>query len=383
MFGIGVNLSLICTIASNWGDEDVRSPQQVIRELRSLNVKVRRSAGMSLLELSISNDHASKTRIYRAMSDNLDELVSTVANKREDAEVRTLIIRAMATVSERRRFDQKFKPLIEVLSDEADDEDVRSWIAMVLPELVSSKQAGPALLKATKNKSQKVRGNAAGQLGRVNLTSATLLTWAKEAINDRHHGMRASAITMAAQQVSQDERAIPIVVRGISDSDSMNRFLSVSLVLAFGLERNKKFKTALVSSLRDLEASSGKMTAAVALLKEPTNRNEAIAVLKKGLTAKDVGTREGAAIALTWCAAEARVLVPALRKAFGDPSDRVRVHAAVCLARIQGETDECLRLLKVIESSEDEYARFWARSYRANFEIVVSGQRSTPKKKNR
>lgn len=136
MFGIGVNLSLICTIASNWGDEDVRSPQQVIRELRSLNVKVRRSAGMSLLELSISNDHASKTRIYRAMSDNLDELVSTVANKREDAEVRTLIIRAMATVSERRRFDQKFKPLIEVLSDEADDEDVRSWIAMVLPELV-------------------------------------------------------------------------------------------------------------------------------------------------------------------------------------------------------------------------------------------------------
>src|SRR5262249_9163004 len=66
---------------------------------------------------------------------------------------------------------------------------------------------------------------------------------------------------------------------------------------------------------------------------------------------------------LTSAGEEAKGVAPALRKALNDLNQRVRAHAAWSVARVAGEKQQALQLLRKVKGSSDSEAKDWAEFY--------------------
>jgi HEAT repeat protein len=90
-------------------------------------------------------DHA------EAAGRHIAALVSTIGDKAEDVNVRSLLVRAIQLGRYGEKGLDAVPCLIKVLRDETDNADVRSSCATVLPDLSRSKEVGQAILAASRS----------------------------------------------------------------------------------------------------------------------------------------------------------------------------------------------------------------------------------------
>jgi HEAT repeat protein len=334
----------------------------MLLDLKNPDLKVRQSAVEALVRLAaLSHEDA-------AIRESRKTLVRVVEDKHEDAEVRGQIVRALAMTSVRKRIDQDIIPtLTQVLADPKDDEGVRSWIAMCLPDLATPEVAGPAILAALRSESNRVRVNAAQQVGRVQTDPDKAIAWLKQAVNDPDTPLRAAAVSLACMLAESDRRAMEVVLRGMSDRDPTIRDLALqSLRPGRALKADATDVRVAVEKLQQDPVPGVTMSAAVLLIKlDPEHAPKHLAVIIDALRSDQPSKRESAARALALGGSEYRAAIPALQLAVKDPSERIRVHAAMALGRITGDKEPSSSILAELGKSKDAEVMMWARGYRA------------------
>jgi HEAT repeat protein len=313
----------------------------VFHDLVSKDVKVQRAAVNTLVEI------ASSRAGDAAIRKNLKMLAAIVGKKQKDPEIRGQVVRAITIVSERKRIEQAIVPgLIKILSDEAEEEDVRSWLATSVADLAPPEVAGPAILAAARSQNKDVRRNAAGALDRIHLDPEKLLKWLTEAITDSDASIRRSAVGTAAQFCRRDERFRSIVLLAFADHDVEVRGEATMAMVLYGnvLAADAKGAKEAVEKLLKDPAPRVAMSAAAALTRiSPKDSSKYLALLIRGLEHNKVETREAAAQVLVAVLVsglrekEAQNAVPSLKKALKDPSDLLKAHAAMALGLITGE----------------------------------------------
>ena len=383
--GLGLIMNLLITLllaglnlgCQNATDEKETDTVTVFRELGSRDLKVRRAAVESLVSL------ASSPKGDRAIRENLESVAQIIANKREDPEVRGQSVRAIATVSERQFINQKYVPmLIEILLDEKEDETVRSWIAMTLPDLAPPEVATPPILAASRSENVNVRENASAQVARLRLEPERLLIWLQRGIKDPNMSIRLAAICAAGELLRRDKRALTVLLRGTSDREATVRQTAIQLLMEGGvLGDDKKDVRAAFEKLRQDPNPGVAMHATVALMElVPKDAAKYLPAVIKGLQADDAKLQEAAAQALAMSSVEAEAAVPSLKSAVTDSADQVKVHAAMTLIRLTGKPDEYVDVLRELEQSADVGVMMWAKLYRA---IVLAESEEQEKKRHK
>jgi HEAT repeat protein len=386
-------LWLTVILLSVLGPENVscRSPKEqpkialkkVFHDLVSKDVKVQRAAVNTLVEI------ASSRAGDAAIRKNLKVLGAIVGKKQKDPEIRGQVVRAISIISERKRIEQAIIPgLIKILLDEAEEEDVRSWLATSLADLAPPEVAGPAILKAARSRNKVVRRNAAGALDRVRLDPEKLLKWLTEAITDSDASIRRSAVGTAAQFCRRDERFRPIVLLGFADHDVEVRGEAIAMVLygnVLGADA-KGAKEAVEKLLKDRDPRVAMSAAATLTRISPKDSSKYLALLIRGLEHNKVETREAAAQVLVAVLVsglrekEAQNAVPSLKKALKDSSDLLKAHAAMALGLITGEKSKYVSISRDVGRSSRADAMMMAKAY----ELLLLGngaKRSRKKEK--
>ncbi len=222
-------------------------PHKVMHNLRSPDVSLRRGAVESLVELATHGMFQRSPKGDRFIRDQIQTLAAIVCNKEEDPEVRGQIVRAMAIVSERKPIDQRvrrsFAPFfVRLLLDEKEPEEVRSWIAMCLSELVPPETAASAIMAVAQSKNANVRSNATLAWGRLNLEPEQLLKLADVAVGDPEPYVRKSGFIAAAKLAKQDKRARDLLRRGTADRDDKVRGTVIWLMKVIGMAEKPEKK---------------------------------------------------------------------------------------------------------------------------------------------
>ncbi len=354
--GGAVTLSLGC--ASSPGSVEDKWAK-AFADLRNADVKVRRLAAESLVDIAFECRSAKRTAEEAAnLRKHIRTMADVIHNKEEDAEVRASLMHALG-VGEFGALAQEVVPsLIEVLLDETDHAVVRSWIPMVLPDIGPSEKVGPAIIAATKSKNTAVQVNASQALGRLALDSDTLLSLLNKAMDDPTVQVRAAAVAHAAVLAKKDKRAGLILVRATSDPDKAVQQLTVSLAQALGPDA-KDVEPELIKLVKSADPSI-RVHSAVALTRISSEGSKYLPVAIEALQAEEASIRASAALALSTSGAEAKAAVPALSERLRDPEDKVKVLSAGALVSITGKAEEHLSTFVAGLASEDEEARIWA-----------------------
>ncbi len=302
------------------------NPEDIITDLTSTDLHVRKAAAASLVEaaaMSVSDARKRrKPESHKIIQEHVESLVNIVEDKNEDVEVRSSIVRAIAMSGSPKTVDQKVIPsLIRVMLDEQDHELVRSWIAMVLPDIGEAKRVAPALLAVSHCKNRIVRASASGQLGRLGLEPEVLIAWADQAMNDQSPGVRISAVSTAAELSKQHKEASSILFRGLTDSDQMVQDVAVKLLTFVDAGKSEDIRGAL-EELLDHKEPAIRMNAAAALMRISENTSKYLESLIAGIESDDAALREAAALALCNVEHHGKPAVPALTKALTDPDLR-------------------------------------------------------------
>jgi HEAT repeat protein len=349
-------LSLGCS--SSFGSVEDKWAK-ALADLRNTDVKVRRLAAELLVDIALECRDIKRTAEETAtIRKHIRTLADVIHNKEEDAQVRASLVHALA-IGEFGALAQHVVPsLIEVLLDETDQEIVRGWISMVLPDIGPPERVGPAIIAATKSRNTVVQVNASQQLGRVALDADTLLALLNKAMDDPTVQVRVAAVSHATILAKTDKRAVLVLVRATSDRDKVVQQVAVSLAKELDSDA-KDVEPELVKLLSSPDPSI-RVHSAVALTRISAEGSKYISIAIEALQAKEASIRGSAALALITSGPEAKAAVPALTERLRDDDDKVRVLSAGALASITGKAEDYLATFVAGLASEDEEARIWA-----------------------
>jgi len=330
---------------------------KAMRELRSPELNIRSKAADSLVLLASEEFQRKRRRIN---AKQIHELAVLACNSKEDSKVRGKIVRAIGFLGTHAK--EIIPMLIKVLIDEKEDEHVRSWIAMILPEMGPNEKIAPAILTASRSTNENVSINASMYLLGLNIKPAVLLSWAKERMNHASPRLRRDAIGIAggiARKNKNDKQAVQIIpqamqiiLRGLVDPDKMVQ--QRALEELNDLKPESKTTKAAISDLLKHPDLEVRVRAAVALINiSKENHEKYLEIPIKALQSQDSAVRVVAVIALGSCGKKAAKSVPALTERLKDESCMVKVFAANSLAQITGDHGKYLAPLIEVLQGED------------------------------
>ena len=348
-----LNLVLICTTTgcghtSGSSTATAKKWNKSLKVLQNSDLATRRKAAQSLVEAAYEISVRLPSLVdEESLRRQVTALAYRVSDREEDPQIRRALARVIGFCAKYARDAQH--RLIEVLKDENDDEQVRCWIAMILPDIDPSENTTFAILTACQSQNSNVRVNASQQLYRLEVDADTFFNWASVAIKDKTPQVRIGVIVSAAKflQDSTVERVLAIVLRGVNDSHTMVRNTALMLLakVSTQLGGGSGAKEVLVGLLRSSEDSTRLRAAGVLLSTEETFARQATDILIEGLRAKDAGVRAVAAQALGDCGAKAKIAAPQLIERLRDADQMVRVEAAFSVLRIGGDPKQPLTVL--------------------------------------
>ncbi len=346
--------------------------QKLLSELRAPDLKVRKEAANALVDLALESSRQKRTPAgAEALKKNLKTMAEIGRDKKEDPAVRALLVRAIG-IGEFGPVARGIAPaLIEILVDETDQEEVRSWCAMILPEIGPPEAVGPAIIAASQSRNTNVKVTASQALGRIGIEPERLIPLLNRAIADPVMQVRVAAVGIASGLVQKDRRALAIVLRATNDKDKVVQ-QNALMHLQMPGGKASGAKDQLIRLLNDPDPSI-RVNSAVALIKITGDGAKYTAIPIEVLGSKASSAREVAALALTLSGPEAKEAVPALKQVLHDSNDKVRVHAAFALANITGQADDFLPSLIEGLASKDLEARIWAAG---DLPHVLQGARS-------
>src|SRR5262249_45892283 len=131
--------------------------KQSIANLRAPDLKARQAAANSLIDLAFKSASEKRTPARtEALKNHLKALAAIVRDKNEDPVVRALLVRAIG-IGHFGPLAREIAPaLIQVVLDETDQGEVRSWCAMILPDIGPPEAVGPAILAACQSRNTNV-----------------------------------------------------------------------------------------------------------------------------------------------------------------------------------------------------------------------------------
>jgi len=234
--------------------------------------------------------------------------------------------------------------LLKELENESEDPQVRSSAASVLNHLGQpSEVAIPILVKQLEDKRMDgvVRGSAGTVLGEMGPRAKVAVPALLDALRDENRDVRLGGI-QAVQQMGPDAKeAIPLLITALRDKDVYVRRAaatalrsmgpdartSINVLISLLKDEDKEVRQAAAETLAQLtegtQESLGPLLTKDLKPPVPYNYNESLAAEYE---------RENAAYGLGFIG-NPQIAVPALIRALNDPSDKIRVAAAVSLGR--------------------------------------------------
>ena len=188
---IAVALSLLCAdtliggiMNSDEIDQDLWD--WAVTNLRNPDAKVRIAAAESLPDKAVANRVAKRSPEQElAPCKQLRSLAEIIRDKNEDPRVRGQLIRAIAIAGLGTTAQVAATSIVDVLKDETDDEGVRCWATICLPDIGPPQLVAPAILEATKSRSERVRMSVFETTGQFVVDSEDLFRLASRGIRIR------------------------------------------------------------------------------------------------------------------------------------------------------------------------------------------------------
>jgi len=173
--------------------------------------------------------------------------------------------------------------------------------------------------------------------------------------------VRISAATQASVLASKDRRAVPVLLRALSDRDKLVREFGVRL-LTVSRSGGGHAREELAKLLKDKEPAI-RIHAAVALMNLTGDKDKYEAIPLEALSAKESSVRATAALALGADVPRSEEIVQALKGALNDAEETVRLHAAYALIINTGKVEAGIDVLMNGIHSADRKVRAWAMDH--------------------
>lgn len=343
---------------------------QALRRLKSDDVFERRAAAELIGEL------VARMRLLSVDAPDtidadviIESLLEHIEDRREDAKVRSELMHALSLVGSIPR--NVSETLIEIARDETEVPELRSWILMILSDIAPPEMAKPVLVLATTSESTMVRENAYQQLFAVPFTEDELLDLTRRGITDPAAEVRVTAVDGAVELARKDLRAIPLVIRALTDPDRSVQLKAVELVR--DLNQGQRAVELALTKLVESEDLGLRVRAAAALMIVSGAAEEYLPILIETLSARDPLIRATAARMLGQLGPRAKEAVEDLERATPDASAYVRVEAAYALTQVTGDVEQSASILVDALRSDDEQAQTMAAGY-----LALLGARAKP-----
>jgi HEAT repeat protein len=350
--------------------------KSAVGSLNEPDLGKRRRNAERLVELAFVRSSRRETQdSQEALRSDLRDLLRHISDRNGDGFCRGQEVKALTFFPAPVKGLDIVPQLLKVLQDEKDDEQVRIWIAMALPELSVSKETKSAIIGATGSRSTNLKVNAIQQLGRLGIADRELLALLAKGVADPNGSVRNAWLSIAElMTIKGNSEAIPFLLRGLNDPDAMVRrnsllFFESTRVMSPAAEKE-------LTKLLEDKNEAVRVAAAIAMLKA-TGDKKYLDLPVAALASSDAQIRSTAAQALALCGKEAKVVENSLRLGLNDPSDSVRVHCAYALSLLTSQPEPFIRELAAFLESENELTRQWAVGYLA---LAARGARDVAEK---
>jgi HEAT repeat protein len=369
LLGIPFLASLLSSCDRAPGPETVREWERALRDIKGGNLDDRRKAARTIENLSCTY-----SRILGNKPDcaPIEVLVKTACDRKEDREIRTTLVHAfsMPGLKPCATSESTVTALLVVLDDETEDEQVRAWVAMVLPQFGHQDRITEGILRAIKSRNTMVRVNAAEALPSLNLSADRLVPVISFMMKGEPAQVRAVAVAEARRLAKTEPRLLSVIAQGLDDKDQMVRYLSRQLLLS--LEPGKNDDRELLQHLVD-KGGVSQIYASAALFGMTTKMAPYGELIRESLKSSDFEKKRAAVIALFSLGAKAAAFTPELRALVNDQDSQTRLYAMADLVNVTGNLDEwCVPLTKGI-GVDDQVGRAFSLGF-----LIENTERAGP-----